>query len=129
MKKTILLTATCFGCLAIILGAFGAHALKSAIGTEASDTFETGVKYQMYHALFLLVIANLGMLSEKSKKIIYTLVTSGIVLFSGSIYGLATNALTAFDFKTIGIVTPIGGTLLIAAWVVLFFNFIKVKSK
>ncbi|RNL83401.1 DUF423 domain-containing protein [Sinomicrobium pectinilyticum] len=129
MKKAILLTAALFGLLAIILGAFGAHALKSAIGTEAITTFETGVKYQMYHALFLLFVGNLSVLSEKARNTIYLLVTAGVILFSGSIYGLATNNLTSFDFKTIGIVTPIGGTLLIVAWGVLFFNFLKLKTK
>ncbi|MGS2738830.1 DUF423 domain-containing protein [Sinomicrobium sp. M5D2P17] len=129
MKKTILLTATILGFIAIILGAFGAHALKSAIGTDAISTFETGVKYQMYHALFLLLIGNLSALSEKALKTIYSLVTVGVILFSGSIYGLATNDLTSFDFKTIGIITPIGGTLLIIAWGVLFFNFLRLKTK
>ncbi|MGS2762709.1 DUF423 domain-containing protein [Sinomicrobium sp. M5D2P9] len=129
MKKTILLTAALFGFLAIILGAFGAHALKSAIGADAITTFETGVKYQMYHALFLLLAGNLPVLSEKAMKTIYWLVTIGIILFSGSIYGLATNNLTSFDFKTIGIITPIGGTLLIIAWGVLFFNFLRLKTK
>ncbi|UGU18014.1 DUF423 domain-containing protein [Sinomicrobium kalidii] len=129
MKKTILCTGAVFGFLAVVLGAFGAHALRGTIGEEALHTFETGVKYQMYHALLLLLIGNLAFLSERAGKTLFWLISAGIVLFSGSIYGLATNNLTAFDFKSIGIVTPIGGTLLIVAWGLLFYNFTRIKTK
>jgi len=114
--------------IAIILGAFGAHALKKVLSIESLSTFETGVKYQMYHALFLVLIGTLNELSQKAKKTIYNLVVFGVLFFSGSIYLLATNPLTSFDFKVIGFITPIGGLLLILAWGVLFFNFIKKKS-
>lgn len=114
--------------IAIILGAFGAHALKKILSIEALSTFETGVKYQMYHALFLVLIGTLNELSLKAKKIIYNLVVFGVLFFSGSIYLLATNPLTSFDFKVIGFITPIGGLLLILGWGVLFFNFVKKKS-
>ena len=60
MNKTILLTATIFGLLAIILGAFGAHGLEKVVEQSALDSFETGVRYQMYHALFLLLLGNVG---------------------------------------------------------------------
>ncbi len=115
MDKKIITTGAIFGMLAIILGAFGAHALKKVLSIEELVTFETGVKYQMYHALFLLFIGMAG-LSQKAKKIIYYLVVVGVLFFSGSIYLLATNSLTAFDFKIIGFVTPLGGLLLISAW-------------
>jgi uncharacterized membrane protein YgdD (TMEM256/DUF423 family) len=127
MDKKIISTGAFFGMIAIILGAFGAHALKKVLSIDALSTFETGVKYQMYHALFLVLIGTLE-LSLKAKKIIYNLVVFGVIFFSGSIYLLATNSLTTFDFKVIGFVTPIGGLLLILAWSVLFFNFIKKKS-
>ncbi len=128
MDKKIISTAAIFGMIAIILGAFGAHALKKVLSIEALSTFETGVKYQMYHALFLVLIGTLNELSQKAKKIIYNLVVFGVLFFSGSIYLLATNSLTSFDFKVIGFITPIGGLLLILAWGVLFVNFIKKKS-
>jgi uncharacterized membrane protein YgdD (TMEM256/DUF423 family) len=128
MDKKIISTAAIFGMIAIIIGAFGAHALKKVLSIEALSTFETGVKYQMYHALFLVLIGTLNELSQKAKKIIYNLVVFGVLFFSGSIYLLATNSLTSFDFKVIGFTTPIGGLLLILAWGVLFFNFIKKKS-
>ncbi|WP_278034212.1 DUF423 domain-containing protein [Flavobacterium nitratireducens] len=129
MDKKIYSTAALLGMIAIILGAFGAHALKALLTPEQLVTFETGVRYQMYHALFLLFIGNMSSLSLKSKKYIYGLVLSGVVLFSGSIYLLATNSLTAFDFKIIGFVTPIGGFLLILSWIVLFMDFFNKKSQ
>jgi uncharacterized membrane protein YgdD (TMEM256/DUF423 family) len=82
----------------------------------------------MYHALFLLFVATNNKIQEKSKKVIHILVIFGILFFSGSIYLLATNALTTFDFKVIGIITPIGGLLLIVAWALLFMHLWKNKS-
>lgn len=127
-KKTI--TAGAFlGMLAIILGAFGAHALKAVLSPEQLITFETGVRYQMYHALFLLFIGTTGLLSQKTKKTIYYLVLVGVLFFSGSIYLLATNDLTSFDFKVIGFITPIGGFLLILAWGIAGYNFLFKSSE
>lgn len=128
MDRRILSTAAFIGMLAIILGAFGAHALKKVLDAEQLITFETGVRYQMYHALFLILIGTLTTLSEKTKKTIYLLTLSGIFFFSGSIYLLATNSLTSFDFKIIGFVTPIGGLLLILAWGSLLLNYFNKKS-
>jgi uncharacterized membrane protein YgdD (TMEM256/DUF423 family) len=127
MNKKLITIGSLFGMIAIILGAFGAHALKKMLPPEQLITFETGVRYQMYHALFLIFISLLTDLSEKSKKAIYYLVVFGVLLFSGSIYLLATNNLTSFDFKVIGFVTPIGGLLFIVAWGILFLNFRKKK--
>lgn len=129
MDKKIISAGAIFGMLAIILGAFGAHALKKVLSLEQLSTFETGVRYQMYQALFLLFIGIMTDLTQKTKKIIYNLVLFGVILFSGSIYLLATNTLTSFDFKAIGFVTPIGGLLLILAWGVLFFNILKKKQQ
>lgn len=127
MEKKIILTAGFFGMSAIILGAFGAHALKNVLTAEQLVSFETGVKYQMYHALFLLFLGMNTHLPLKTKKTILTLIILGIIFFSGSIYLLSTKAVTGIDFKAIGVVTPIGGSLLIAAWAVLTFNFFKKK--
>lgn len=128
MDKKIISTGAIFGMLAIILGAFGAHALKKVLSLEQLTTFETGVKYQMYHALFLLFIGLSG-LSQKTKKTIYYLVVVGVIFFSGSIYLLATNGhFIPFDFKAIGFVTPIGGLLLIVSWGILLFTILKEKK-
>lgn len=129
MNKLILVTASILGLSSVIFGAFGAHGLKELISVESQQTFETGVRYQMYHAIFLLFIGGSSLISEKTKRIIYYLTVVGLLFFSGSIYGLATNILTSFDFKTIGFITPIGGLFLILAWVFLFMNFVKIKAK
>jgi uncharacterized membrane protein YgdD (TMEM256/DUF423 family) len=129
MKRKLIITAAILGMIAIILGAFGAHALKKILSIEQIVTFETGVRYQMYHALFLLFIGLLDNVTEKTKKTIFFLVVFGVILFSGSIYLLATNDLTAFDFKTIGFLTPIGGLLLIMAWGVLLASSLNKKAQ
>ncbi len=129
MKKRIIASGAILGMIAIILGAFGAHALKKVLSIDQLVTFETGVRYQMYHALFLLFIGNYDALSQKKQKAIYYLVLTGVALFSGSIYLLATNSLTSFDFKIIGFVTPIGGLLLIIAWFVLLTSIFDKKSQ
>ena len=129
MDKKTISTAALLGMIAIILGAFGAHALKKVLSIEQLATFETGVRYQMYHALFLLFIGLIPNLTSKAKNTIYNLVLSGVILFSGSIYLLATNGLTPIDFRFIGPVTPIGGLLLISAWTVLLYNITKKSNK
>ena len=128
MDRKIISIGAVLGMVAIILGAFGAHALKKVLSLEQLGTFETGVKYQMYHALFLLFVGTNQSIALKSKKIILNLVVVGVVFFSGSIYLLATNDLTGFDFKVFGFVTPIGGLLLITAWLWLFIAIFKKKS-
>lgn len=127
MDRKIILIATVLGAIAIVLGAFGAHGLKQHISAESIAVFETGVKYQMYHALFLLFLGTTSLVSEKEKNSILILVVSGVVFFSGSIYFLACNSMFSFDFKKIGIITPIGGLLLIGAWITLFLHLIKQK--
>ncbi|WP_432671787.1 DUF423 domain-containing protein [Flavobacterium sp. SM2513] len=129
MNRKIILTALLLGVISIIFGAFGAHALKKLIDENALVTFETGVRYQMFHALFLLFLGSNTMIQEKTKKAVLILVIFGVILFSGSIYFLATNAITAFDFKVIGFITPIGGLLLILAWTILFVSIFRSKSK
>lgn len=128
MNKSILITATLFGFLAVILGAFAAHGLQKLVAVEQVKTFQTGVTYQMYHALFLLFLGCTNKVSDKTKKVVYLLTLFGVVFFSGSIYGLATNEFSSFDFKTIALITPVGGTLLIVAWFILFISFLKIKQ-
>jgi uncharacterized membrane protein YgdD (TMEM256/DUF423 family) len=127
MDKKIFSAAGFFGMTAIILGAFGAHALKKVLTVEQLVIFETGVKYQMYHALFLLFLGLNSHLSFKTKKTILVLTILGIIFFSGSIYLLSTDSLNAFNFKVIGFITPIGGLLLIMAWAIFSLHFLKKK--
>ena len=128
MDKKIIAVAAIFGTIGIALGAFGAHGLKKLIEPESIVVFETGVKYQMYHALFLLFLGTTPLVSPKAKSVMLWLVVAGVALFSGSIYFLACNSLFSFDFKKIGIITPVGGLLLISAWVTLFLHLIKRKG-
>lgn len=125
MNRTIFLTGIIFGISAVVLGAFGAHGLEKLLDDSSLSTFETGVNYQMYHALFLLILANASQLPEKSKKSVYHFILAGVLLFSFSIYFLATNSLTSFDFKVIGYITPIGGMLLISGWLLLAYRTLK----
>ena len=128
MNKKILILASVLGLLSVIIGAFGAHGLKPLLNADQLQTFEVGVRYQMYHALLLLFVGTLTKISAKTKKTIFYLVLVGVIFFSGSIYTLATNDLTGFDFKKIALITPIGGLLLIAAWTLLLINFLKLKE-
>ncbi len=128
MNKNILAVGSLLGAVAIALGAFGAHGLKPIMSVESLQTFEIGVRYQMYHALFLFFIGGFAPLSQKVKAIILYLVVIGVLFFSGSVFLLSTNTLTAFDFKVIGFITPIGGLLLIVAWLLAMLNFLKIKS-
>ena len=127
MNKKLVTTAAILGIIAIVLGAFGAHALKKVLSVEELATFETGVRYQMYHAFFLFALGLLPTSLLKSKKAIYICTVVGVVLFSFSIYLLALNSLVAFDFKILGIVTPIGGLFLIAAWAMMGYGIMKSK--
>jgi len=127
MERKITSVAALMGITAIILGAFGAHALKKQLSVEQLESFETGVKYQMYHALFLLFLGINTFLNEKVKKTVFQLVVFGVFFFSGSIYLLTTKVITGVDFKFIGIVTPIGGVFLIMAWSFLFWNVWRAK--
>ena len=122
MNKTIFCTGVFFGVLAVVLGAFGAHGLENLLSSDAIATFKTGVTYQMYHALLLLILGSVKSIPEEEKKLVYYFIVSGIVFFSFSIYLLATNNLTGFDFRTIGFITPIGGLLLILGWLQLGYR-------
>ena len=112
MDRTFLLIGTLAGFLAVALGAFGAHALRARLSAEMLAVFETGVRYQMYHALALLLVS--AMMSRMGGWLVVTggwLFVAGIVLFSGSLYVLAFTGITTF-----GAITPIGGLAFLAGW-------------
>ncbi len=125
MNKTIFITGILLGVLAVVLGAFAAHGLEKLVDAEAINTFKTGVTYQMYHALFLLILGSITQIPERAKRTVFFLIVLGVTLFSFSIYLLATNSLTSFDFRAIGFITPMGGLLLITGWLMLGYNAIK----
>jgi len=128
MENRITITGLFFGVTSIILGAFGAHALKNYLTPEQLISFETGVRYQMYHALFLLFLAKNESISLKTKKTVYYLISIGVILFSFSIFLLTTKNVTSIDFKFLGPITPVGGLLLISGWMILLINFFKRKE-
>ncbi len=127
MDRKIIATAAFLGFTGIILGAFGAHGLQKIVEAKDVATFETGVRYQIYHALFLLFVGSTPLIADKAKKAILWLTVAGVVLFSFSIYLLALNSKLPFDFRPFGWITPIGGLLLIGAWIILFLNIVKLK--
>lgn len=122
MDKKIILTASIMGAVAIMLGAFGAHSLKKVLTETQLNTFEVGVRYQMYHALFLLLLSNFTFLTIKEKTVIMYLIIIGVLLFSGSIFLIATSTITKLKTSFIGPLTPIGGLFLIGSWVYLFYS-------
>lgn len=126
-KQTIGLAAT-LGVISIILGAFGAHALKEVLNANQLVSFETGVRYQMYHALFLLAVGMLPFITKKQRKSILVTTLLGVLLFSGSIYLLSTQIISGINFKFLGPITPIGGLFLIISWCQLGFYSFRQKT-
>lgn len=121
MYKNLTITAI-LGAITIVLGAFGAHALKSKLSSEAMQSFETAVRYQMYHILVLLFINTFAGFSIETKNTISYVFFAGITLFSGSIYLIQ---LAKVPAKSIWYITPLGGLLLIVGWVLLAYHFLK----
>lgn len=128
MSRRFYISGFALGLIAVIFGAFATHGLKPLLPPEAMISFETGVKYQIYHSLLLLIVGNLNPSPNRRFNWLFYLLLTGIILFSGSIFLLATNSLTAVDFKFLGPVTPIGGTLLILSWIILLSYSLKVKK-
>ncbi len=128
MENRITITGLYFGVTSIIIGAFGAHALKNYLTPEQLVSFETGVRYQMYHALFLLFLSRNQSVTQKTKKTVFYLISVGVILFSFSIFLLTTKNVTSIDFKFLGPITPIGGLLLISGWMILFISYLKRKE-
>jgi len=120
MKTWIVLGAS-LAALAVMLGAFGSHGLKDKISPEDLTIFQTGVQYQLYHALGLILIGILGFhYSSDVIQLPAVLLLIGILFFSGSLYILSVTGL-----RWMGAITPIGGIAFIAGWVMLI---IKIRS-
>ncbi|MEM7381937.1 MAG: DUF423 domain-containing protein [Bacteroidota bacterium] len=125
MNKTIFGTGIFFGLMGIVLGAFAAHGLEKVLEADALKSFETGVRYQMYHALFLLVLGMENQLGQTAKKQVFFFIISGVLLFSFSIYLLSTESITGVDFSIIALLTPLGGLFLILGWLLLGYRVFK----
>lgn len=121
MNQFTLLFAAFLGMTAIILGAFGAHAFKKILNEEQLKSFETGVKYQMYHALVLLILGfQLPFNQPLEKYIIFSFII-GIILFSFSIYVLVISSAKNKKIRFLGPITPLGGLLLTIGWGMLLY--------
>ncbi|MBS1717964.1 MAG: DUF423 domain-containing protein [Armatimonadetes bacterium] len=108
MNRFCLISGAVAGCLAVVLGAFGAHGLKAIISADSLAIFETAVRYQMYHSMALLALAALPL---GSRRLVGRLWVAGMVIFSGSLYVLAITGI-----KWMGAITPIGGVCFILGW-------------
>lgn len=127
MHKGFLAAGTILSALAVAAGAFGAHGLKEIVPAEAVQNFQTGVQYQVYHALALLAV---GILYEKFPgrftRLAGIFFISGIILFSGSLYLLTViKATEAVGLSKIGLITPFGGLFFIAGWLMLFIAVVR----
>ena len=114
MARLFLAIASILGALSVAGGAFGAHALKGKLSETALASFETGVRYQMYHAIALLLVSLLIAQNPDIKGLVTTgwCFVAGVVQFSGSLYGLS-----LLEIKALGPVTPLGGVAFIAGWI------------
>ena len=128
MKTFTLIVGAVYGLVSVILGAFGAHALKKVISIDKLASFETGVKYQMYSALFLLIVGYILKFETPAEKWISIFMIAGTFIFSVSIYLLAFSEVASIPSKFIGPVTPLGGLLMIISWSMLIFYFVKNKA-
>ncbi|AZB27904.1 MULTISPECIES: DUF423 domain-containing protein [Chryseobacterium] len=127
MKTITLVFGAAYGMLSVILGAFGAHALKKILSVERLESFETGVRYQMYAAFFLLIAGYILKFDTSSQKWISILMIAGTMLFSFSIYFLSLQDYLGANLKFLGPITPLGGLFMILAWLMLIFYFVKNK--
>jgi len=129
MDRNIMATGAFLLALTIAIGAFGAHGLKQLISGSSLETFETGVRYMMYHGFGILILGIVPGLSSKTRKAVFWLFIVGILLFSGSIFLLSLNSVLPFDAGTIGFITPVGGLLFIIGWVLLGYGIIKLSKQ
>lgn len=128
MNKRIILTASFFGTIAVLMGAFGAHGLKNLIDAPSLAIWQKGIEYQFYHTFALLYLSSFARYRNKLINIAYFCFTFGIILFSGSLYLLATRTILNLGFtEFIGPITPIGGLLFVLGWIMLFFAALKDK--
>lgn len=129
MNKKIILTASLFGLLAVILGAFGAHGLEGKVSDYQLDTWKTANQYHFYHTLALLFLSTFSRAKNASIRLSFIAFTVGIFFFSGSLYLLSTKHLIGIDNASfLGPITPIGGLFFIIGWIGLFWAALKNRA-
>lgn len=124
MAQLFITLGAILGGLSVAAGAFATHALKTTLSHRAIEIFETAVRYQMYHAIALLIVALLLLRTDSSTILVITgwAFIIGIAIFSGSLY-----ALSLTDIKILGAITPLGGAALIIGWLCLAYAGFKIK--
>ncbi len=125
MRKYIIVGGS-FALISVVLGAFASHSLKAYFSTEVLQSFETGIRYMMYHGLALMIFSQIP---NARNNLIFKLFFWGVILFSFSIFILCFGNLTPYDFSWLGPVTPVGGSLLILGWVIFISKTFKEKSQ
>jgi uncharacterized membrane protein YgdD (TMEM256/DUF423 family) len=125
MKKITLSFAAFLGMLSIVLGAFGAHAFKEILSPENLQSFETGVRYQMYASFYLLIVGYILAFDTNKEKWISRFMLIGTILFSFSVYLLSFQEVWGVSLKFLGPITPLGGLFMIISWLLLLFHFLK----
>jgi uncharacterized membrane protein YgdD (TMEM256/DUF423 family) len=129
MYRQALVSGSLLAALAVILGAFGAHALKALVTPEKLMVFETGVRYHFYHSLALLATGIIySHFPAKQLRLATGLFITGIALFSGSLYAMVFVSISGGSLGPLGIITPIGGLFFIAAWIMLALGITAAKK-
>jgi uncharacterized membrane protein YgdD (TMEM256/DUF423 family) len=129
MNRTSVITGIILIVIAIILGAFGAHALKEKLEAPQLNSFEVGVRYQMYHGLALLALGLSAGQLKFSMKSFNRIIIIGTIAFCLSIYLLAMKDLVGVNLSFLGPITPIGGSILIIGWIILLLKIIRSNPK
>ncbi len=128
MNKSIVIIGIVMLVIAIVLGAFGAHALKEHLTPEKLNTFEVGVRYQVYHGLAFLILGFSADKFQFSLKLPTRLIFVGVLMFSGSIYFLAIQEMLDVSLKFLGPITPLGGLLIITGWILFLIKIMRSKA-
>ena len=130
MAKLFIQLAAFSGALAVMIGAFGAHALKARLTPELLSVYETGVQYHFWHTLVLLAVGLLALQLPDSRALIASGIAFivGIILFSGSLYLLASTDIRHLGFMPVGLITPCGGMSFIVGWLLLLISSFKISS-
>lgn len=129
MNKQIILTASFFGLIAVILGAFGAHGLEGKISEYHLGTWKTANEYQFYHTFALLFLSTFSRAKSQSIRVSFIAFTIGIILFSGSLYLMSVRSLLGIESVSIlGPITPLGGFCFMVGWIGLFVAAMKHRA-
>lgn len=129
MNRGIALSGAILIALGIIFGAFGAHALKDLITEARLVSFETGVRYQIYQGIALLIIGFNADKFDGRLRLVHLFLLSGVILFSGSIYLLALQDIFSLSLSFLGPITPLGGALLIVGWILFILRLLPENSR